>query len=193
MAEYIVNSQNEKLLAVKEAELKAEKKFQERLEKLFEASGMTLPADSSSTATASGDSAVDSGRLGEETLFQKRNAYIIQAANAGSSRWGRKEIERAIEQTKSAPTSVSSSSTAPATTSTSAANASPFDMRNAQIVAAANAGVSRWGEKEVERAKINGATATTSPTPATAPVTLEDRINLGSSTAFESRNAQVGK
>ena len=192
MAEYIVNSQNEKLLAVKEAELKAEKKFQERLEKLFEASGMTLPADSSSTATASGDSAVGSGR-GEETLFQKRNAYIIQAANAGSSRWGRKEIERAIEQTKSAPTSVSSSSTAPATTSTSAANASPFDMRNAQIVAAANAGVSRWGEKEVERAKINGATATTSPTPATAPVTLEDRINLGSSTAFESRNAQVGK
>jgi len=192
MAEYIVNSQNEKLLAVKEAELKAEKKFQERLEKLFEASGMTLPADSSSTATASGDSAVDSGR-GEETLFQKRNAYIIQAANAGSSRWGSKEIERAIEQTKSAPTSVSSSSTAPATTSTSAANASPFDMRNAQIVAAANAGVSRWGEKEVERAKINGATATTSPTPATAPVTLEDRINLGSSTAFESRNAQVGK
>jgi len=192
MAEYIVNSQNEKLLAVKEAELKAEKKFQERLEKLFEASGMTLPADSSSTATASGDSVVDSGR-GEETLFQKRNAYIIQAANAGSSRWGSKEIERAIEQTKSAPTSVSSSSTAPATTSTSAANASPFDMRNAQIVAAANAGVSRWGEKEVERAKINGATATTSPTPATAPVTLEDRINLGSSTAFESRNAQVGK
>ena len=190
MAEYIVNSQNEKLLAVKEAELKAEKKFQERLEKLFEASGMTLPADSSSTATASGDSVVDSGR-GEETLFQKRNAYIIQAANAGSSRWGSKEIERAIEQTKNAPTSVSSSSTAPATTT--AVNASPFDMRNAQIVAAANAGVSRWGEKEVERAKINGVTATTSPTPATAPVTLEDRINLGSSTAFESRNAQVGK
>lgn len=191
MAEYIVNSQNEKLLAVKEAELKAEKKFQERLEKLFEASGMALPADSSSTSTAG----VDSGRGGgEETLFQKRNAYIIQAANAGSSRWGSKEIERAIEQTKSSPTSVSSSSssTAPESTTT-AVNASPFDMRNAQIVAAANAGVSRWGEKEVERAaKINnGATATSSPTPATAPVTLEDRINLGSSTAFESRNVQV--
>ena len=37
MAEYIVNSQNENLLAVKEGELKAEKKLQERLEKLFEA------------------------------------------------------------------------------------------------------------------------------------------------------------
>ena len=37
MSEYIVNAQNQKLLAVKEAELKAEKKFQDRLEQLLAA------------------------------------------------------------------------------------------------------------------------------------------------------------
>ena len=63
MAEYIVNAQTQKLLAVKEAELKAEKKFQERLEKLFAAGGIPLPVEGGAAGGGSG------GSDGITTLF----------------------------------------------------------------------------------------------------------------------------
>ena len=230
MADYIVKSQNEKLLAVKEAELKAEKKFQDRLEKLFAAGGMALTA---------GESAAGAG---EESSFDKRNKQIIAAGS--NSRWGSAEINRAIEQSKNAP---SSTTAAIVTTSvqevvpevsvydirnsqiiaagaksrwgsaeinraikngaTAASSSQPtvsaapsetsYDSRNSQVVASATAGQSRWGEKEVERAR--GARVAAAKT---QPIGLEDRINLGASTlsssppevaatVFDSRNEQV--
>jgi len=190
MTEYIVNAQNQKLLAVKEAELKAEKKFQERLDKLFEAGGMAIL-----------DGATDAVVVVEETSFQSRNANIIAAAEAGKSRWGSAEVERAIEQAKSAPAS---------STTTAAVSAPPsvFDERNAQIIAAAAAGKSRWGTMEVERAQKNGvavvATVVVEEETVPSVVTLEDRVNLGARllgasassapappSVFEQRNAQV--
>lgn len=166
MAEYIVNAQTQKLLAVKEAELKAEKKFQERLEKLFAASGMALPGSVGEVVTADAAPAV----VVEETPYQKRNAQIIAAAATGISRWGGKEIDRAIAEQKDQDTS-----TAP---STSAVPPTTFELRNAQVVAAAGAGKSRWGDMEVERAKANGA-AEEEEEKLAAPVSLEDRVNLG--------------
>jgi len=222
MADYIVKSQNEKLLAVKEAELKAEKKFQDRLEKLFAAGGMALSAGESAAVDSNAATAV----VVEESLFDKRNKQIIAAGK--SSRWGSAEINRAIEQSKNAPTStavttsvqetvpevslydlrnsqiiaagaksrwgsaeinraIKNGATAPSSQSTvsTAPSETAFTSRNAQVVASANAGQSRWGEMEVEKAK--------------QVVSLEDRVNLGASTlssevaatVFDSRNAQV--
>lgn len=157
MTDYIVNAQNQKLLAVKEAELKAENKFQERLEKLFEAGGMALPSSGSVVEAAP--------VVVEETLFQKRNKEMVAAGAAGKSRWGDKEIERANEQVKSQPTAA-------------AAVASLFDLRNAAVSAAGAKGKSRWGDMEV--AKANGAMAKANGAVAEKkPVTLEDRVNLG--------------
>jgi hypothetical protein len=211
MAEYIVNAQNQKLLAMKEAELKAEKKFQERLEKLFAASGVALPG---SVET------VDAPFV-EPTLFELRNARVVAAAKEGKSRWGEKEVERAAEQSKNAPvvaasgTSVTTSSSEPTlyeqrnariiaaasegksrwgekeisraleqskgspSTSQSAAGASLYDQRNAKVVAAAAAGKGRWGDMEVERVK-NGVAALNVPSkPSPTVASLEDRVNLG--------------
>ena len=187
--------------AVKEAELKAEKKFQERLEKLLSSSGMMLPA--SATAVAAAAPVV----VEEGTPFQKRNAHILSAAEAGKSRWGSMEIERALGQAKPAASAAAASVSvsAPPAASTS------FDRRNARVVASAGVGKSRWGTMEVERAaKMNGAASP--PPPAAAAVveearciSLEDRLNLGARllgtaappapastlTAFDMRNARV--
>lgn len=138
MSEYIVNAQNQKLLAIREAELKAEKKFQERLEKLLAASTATLQEKS-----------VDATILRESALYEKRNARIAAAAEAGVSRWGSLEVEKAKELAKNAPVVDESTSDNPQV----AAGSSLFDQRNAKIVAAASAGKSRWGDMEVERAK----------------------------------------
>ncbi|KAL7527204.1 hypothetical protein ACHAWF_002077, partial [Thalassiosira exigua] len=161
MAEYIVNAQNQKLLAVKEAELMAEKKFQERLENLFEASGLALPEGLTPPAPAAAPAI-------EQTPYQSRNAAVVAAADAGKSRWGEMEVAKAREVLASAP----SASAAPAAASTA------FESRNANVVAAAAAGKSRWGSMEVERAK-NGAAAPAEEKAAPKVVTLEDRLNLG--------------
>ncbi|KAL9181692.1 hypothetical protein ACHAXT_012035 [Thalassiosira profunda] len=163
MAEYIVNAQTQKLLAVKEAELKAEKKFQERLEKLFAAGGIPLPVEGG---------AAGGGAAEGSSLYQLRNAQVVAAAAAGKSRWGALEVEKAKELLGSAPAATVASTTASAT-------ASPFEQRNAQVVAAAAAGKSRWGNMEVEKAKGGAAVAVVETPAAPASVSLEDRVNLG--------------
>ena len=174
MAEYIVNSQNEKLLAVKEAELKAENKFRERLNALFEASEAALPGD---------DAVVEPAAVvvvAEETVFQKRNAQIVAAASAGKSRWGSMEVARAESELANAPAASSDAAVVPPPE----VAATVFEQRNAQVVAAASAGKSRWGSMEVERAAgANGSAAPAATAvveeKAAAPVSLEDRVNLG--------------
>lgn len=161
MSEYIVNAQNQKLLAVKEAELKAEKKFQDRLEQLLAASGAALPSsDAVETQPAA---------AAELSLFQKRNLKVAAAGEAGKSRWGSLEVKKATENAKSQPPVVVASSTV--------AESSLFEQRNARVVAAADAGKSRWGDMEVQKA---GGSSPAPATPAPAKVvTLEDRVNLG--------------
>lgn len=77
-------------------------------------------------------------------------------------------MKKAAESVKSQPVVVAS---------VAVDDSSLFDQRNARVVAAAAAGKSRWGDKEVERA------GGSSPAPAApAPpkvITLEDRVNLG--------------
>jgi hypothetical protein len=162
MEQYMVNAQNQKLLAIREAELKAEKKFQERLEKLLAASSALLI-----------ESSVDAAVLSKElTLFEKRNARVIAAAKAGVSRWGSMEVKRAEVQDKNAPV-VESTLVAP---KSSAADMTLFDQRNAKIVAAANAGKSRWGDMEVKRAKGSGVSVSVTTT-AVAQTRFYDQTN----------------
>ncbi len=166
MADYIVDSQNQKFAAIKEAESRMEKKFMEKIEKLLlshgesvngsgSSSSVITSAFSSSTAMVITPAAAPVAAAGGEQtlLFQERNSYIVQAANANKSRWGSMEIERAKEQLlvqPSNPSPLSSSATA-------GAGAALFDRRNAQVIASAAAGKSRWGDMEVERAMKNGA------------------------------------
>mmetsp|Transcript_16550 Transcript_16550/g.24693 ORF Transcript_16550/g.24693 Transcript_16550/m.24693 type:complete len:279 (+) Transcript_16550:88-924(+) len=159
MSEYIVNAQNQKLMAVKEAELKAEQKFQERLEKLLAASGAALP---------SSDAAVETQPepVAELSLFEKRNLQVVAAGE--NSRWGSLEVQKAAESVKSQPVVVASSVVE---------ESSLFDKRNARVAAEGAAGKSRWGDLEVQKAS-GSSPAPATPAPAKA-VTLEDRLNLG--------------
>lgn len=161
MSEYIVNAQNQKLLAVREAELKAEKKFQERLEKLLSASGVALPPSDAVKAEPAPAAVL--------SLYQKRNLKVAAAGAAGKSRWGSFEVQKAVEHAKNQPVAV---------TSSTEGESSVFDQRNARVLAAAAAGKSRWGDMEVQRAKNNGLAS------------LDDRVNIGAS-LFDQRNARV--
>ena len=78
MAEYIIKAQEEKAKAVKEAEIAIAKKYEDKLNAF-----MLNPAAGTSAATE------------EPSLYKERNANIAAAANAGTSRWGNKEVERA--------------------------------------------------------------------------------------------------
>jgi len=169
IADYIVNAQNQKLLAVKEAELKAEKKFQERLEQLFANSGMLLPGSGEDAAPPENSVAA------EPTLYDKRNARVVAAATAGKSRWGAMEVEKVEELVKN-----SAVATEEAATLVETAEATLFEQRNAKIVAAAGAGKARWGNKEVERAaQLHGEELKVQDPPKVKKITLEERVNLG--------------
>jgi len=166
MSEYIVNAQNQKLMAVKEAELKAEKKFQERLEKLLAASGAALPSSDAVVET-------QPEPVAELSLFEKRNLQVVAAGE--KSRWGSLEVQKAAESVKSQPVVVASSTVE---------ESSLFDKRNARVAAEGAAGKSRWGDMEVEKAAIG--TVTAEP----LAVSLDNRVNLGAS-LFDQRNARV--
>ena len=201
--------------AVKEAELKAEKKFQEKLDQLLSSTTTTSRMLPTTTATL-----IEWG-----TPYEIRNAFVISAATVGKSRWGDMEVERA-RKTKSTTSSSSSQLPAVVTTSKLTGNfvesslrtsartvgtsttVTTYDQRNANVIASANVGMSRWGKMEAERllallatknndiavistsvspttstATINGAT---SPMAAALPavegrkgVSLDYRLNLG--------------
>ena len=188
MAEYIVDSQNQKLAAVKEAESRVEKKFMDKIEKLLldESSSVNGIAAPSSPAVV----ATTAATVGEQSLFQKRNIQITQAASVNKSRWGSMEIERANEQLLVQPLP-STEATATATATTVASTATLFDRRNAQVIASAAAGKSRWGGMEVERAMKNGvvvavggsgasgSSSSSAERTTNAVISLEERVNLG--------------
>ena len=200
---------------MKEAELKAEKKFQEKLDQLLSSTTTTSRMLPTTTATL-----IEWG-----TQHEIRNACVISAATVGKSRWGDMEVER-TRKTKSTTSSSSSQLPAVVTTSNLTGNfvesslrtsartvgtsttVTTYDQRNANVIASANVGMSRWGKMEAERllallatknndiavistsvspttstATINGAT---SPMAAALPavegrkgVSLDYRLNLG--------------
>eukprot|EP00565_Helicotheca_tamesis_P004408 CAMPEP_0185723296 /NCGR_PEP_ID=MMETSP1171-20130828/184_1 /TAXON_ID=374046 /ORGANISM="Helicotheca tamensis, Strain CCMP826" /LENGTH=374 /DNA_ID=CAMNT_0028390977 /DNA_START=26 /DNA_END=1150 /DNA_ORIENTATION=+ len=111
LADYIVNAQQQKLLAVQAAEKASEAKFAEKLKLL----GGTAPPPPAAAALA--------GQSTEAKSFAERNAHVAAAAKAGKSRWGSLEALRASGNTT--PTIPSIATTAPATP---AADPTPPDM-----------------------------------------------------------------
>jgi hypothetical protein len=96
--------------------------------------------------------------------YNQRNLQVIASANAGKSRWGRFEVERV------AKTTMNGSRTASATAvSFAEPETSVYDRRNANVLSSARAGMSRWGNLEVERIAImNGNASTASSTNTTS-------------------------
>jgi len=171
MAEYIVKAQNQKLLAVREAELKAEKKFQERLEKLLQAGGMPMPP--------AVEAEVVPEVAAKESSFDARNREVAASAAVGKSRWGEMEVNKAREAVAAkGPAAIAAA--IPVGTKPQ----SSFQSRNAQVAAAAAAGKSRWGDAEVNRLNngVGAAPAADSKQEEAKDITavsLEERVNLG--------------
>lgn len=78
MADYIVKSNEEKILAVKVAEEKVAEKYEAKM----------LLLGSSESKESSSESK-------ESSTFDKRNAKVVAAAKAGKSRWGDNEVAKA--------------------------------------------------------------------------------------------------
>lgn len=83
MEKYVVDAQNQKLAAVREAELNAKKRTQERLEKQLQARG-TQPSDGGAGKEAAAAPAAVAAV--EETASQKSDAPVVASAEAGKSR-----------------------------------------------------------------------------------------------------------
>lgn len=157
MAKYIVEAQQQKTQAVQAAELAMKNKFEEKLRLL--------------SGTTSVQSAPEAQP--KATLYQERSAKVSAAAQAGKSRWGDLENQKAANAATAS--SVTPSTTSVSGAAVSVASESLFDKRNAMVAAAGKAGKSRWGEMEVAKAEnlaasLPASTASASTAPTTASV-----------------------
>lgn len=133
---------------------------------------------------------VNAASAGLHDKYQMRNARLVAAASAGKTRWGEMEVLRVqkLQGTSVVVPDHPSTNHSPQPTSSD----DKFQMRNARVLAAANAGKSRWGELEVQKlqnlgagsAFANGAASTVSIKP---PVMAESSMN----SKFQLRNARV--
>jgi hypothetical protein len=132
MSKYIVDAHQQKVEAVREAQLAIAKKYEDKLLLLAAAGGVQVETTA------------------EVGLYQERSATVSAAAAAGKSRWGDMENARAAETigVNGATASASISTPVPVVAPT----LSLYDQRNARVAAAAKVGKSRWMSKENERA-----------------------------------------
>lgn len=161
MAKYIVQAQQQKMKAVKEAELATAAKYEAKLQLLLSAAeGTAAPVVETSA---------------EKTLYETRSANVAAAAKAGKSRWGDKEVAKVkisdgnfVEVTpddKNGAAKVNGVA-AKAPEPASLPSSSLFDERNKKVAEAGKAGKSRWGDAEVKKAS---AEASKQPSIASAP------------------------
>ena len=95
------------------------------------------------------------------SVIQQRNTQVMRAAEAGKSRWGEAEVNRLVGGPASEPVAKTTGSTEmdPGTDIASnvkaqflpLVNGSAVEQRNTQVLRAAYAGKSRWGNAEVKR------------------------------------------
>jgi hypothetical protein len=178
MSKYIVEAHQQKVEAVRDAQLAVAKKYEAKLLLLSAASGVQLETTA------------------EAGLYQERSANVSAAAAAGKSRWGDMENARAAEAIGVNGATASASSSAPvAVPALTPTATSLYDKRNARIAAAAKVGKSRWSSKENERAfQLSSGLPSIAAVPATVVEeadhglradggvggpTLADRLNAG--------------
>lgn len=200
IANYIVKAQEEKLRAVKAAEVAMEKKYKERLLVL------TAAADIKDSPAPAAPQISDS-----QLLYFQRAQNLKDAAAVGKSRWGAAEIEKISKLNTGAITTKeirqeSSVSVAPATSATggltladrlklgannvpaaplstaslATAETSLYDKRNARVVESGEK--SRWGEAEISKLKNLPISAEVKSTSETR-ITNTNRVNIGAAIA----------
>jgi hypothetical protein len=163
MAKYIVEAQQQKSKAVQATELAMKNKFEEKLRLLSGSVSVEAAPAVQPQATQ---------------LYQERSAKVSAAAQAGKSRWGDLENEKAAKAAAAAPVTPSivngalngvavNGAAVPAVTNI---GQSLFDERNAMVAAAGKAGKSRWGEMEIAKATKLAASL---PAASTAAVSVE--------------------
>lgn len=161
----------EKEMSVKAAEEAVAKKYEKQLAQLKGAINSSSPAPSDFVDPAPALTTT----INPDDLYLKRNARISEAAAAGNSRWGDREVQRAqqvnsgrvITANTHAPTKIippvngiARASKMPAVTPKASASYALGDYlyqkRNANLAAAAAAGKSRWGGKEIQKVQQSG-------------------------------------
>ena len=142
----------------------------------------------STVSTSASKTAAPIAPSSSSSLYEQRNAKVLEAATAGKTRWGEKEIQR-IQQTPSISASAPVAAAA-AKTSTPSAPDSVYEKRNANVAAAAAAGKSRWGDKEVE--KVQQTPSMVSTTPGTSSDSLYEQRNAKIVAAASAGNSRWG-
>jgi hypothetical protein len=169
MAKYIVESHQQKVKAVKAAELGVAKKYEDKLR---------LLTGSSSSTTAEPAALVPA--LSKETqLYQERNAKVAASAQAGKSRWGDMESARAAQATSTAPVAQA----APAAPAVRILGPVPPEVEAADHGLRADGGVG--GYSLAERVAFGANTASSNGAVA-VPATLSPKQVL-----YQKRNAMV--
>lgn len=162
MAKYIVQAQQQKMKAVKAAELATAAKYEEKIKFLLSGTeGTAAPVVESSA---------------EKTLYETRSANVAAAAKAGKSRWGDQEVAKVKISDTSQFVEVTPDDRNGAAKVNGVAAQAPepvalpsstlFDERNKKIAEAGKAGKSRWGDAEVQKATAG---ASKQPSIASAP------------------------
>ena len=194
MAKYIVQAQQQKMKAVRAAELATATKYEEKIKFLL--AGTTADGGTSTPVEA----ASKSSSTAETTkLYDTRSATVVAAAKAGKSRWGDKEVAK-VKIVTPTPESNPAVEVKPDNLNGAAAKANGvaasapapislpgsgvFEKRNQKIADAGKVGKSRWGDAEVKKATADVASkqpslppppaeATGTPTPTPTPPAIQ--------------------
>jgi len=183
MAKYIVQAQQQKMKAVRAAELATAAKYEEKIKFLLAAS------EKSDVATAAAPAAAAS--TPETKLYDTRSANVAAAGKAGKSRWGDAEVAKVkitsgsnFQEVKPDVEQLNGkANTAPAPASVSLPGSGLFDERNKKVAAAAAAGKSRWGDAEAKKATADASktpSLSSAPAPTPAPAAAKVSISLSS-------------
>jgi len=211
MAKYIVESQQQKMIAVKAAEEATAAKYEGKLALLLKASSSSN--NDSSTPAKAADSSSSAAVAADTKLYDTRSATVAAAAKAGKSRWGDKEVAKVKISSKDTELNVKPESskekvngkvvdipTVPSTISLPSTDL--YTQRSARIAAAAAAGKSRWGSAESKKAteevstpSLSSSTETekmTSSSPSTPSVVTPDIMSTPSVVTPEIKAADHG-
>lgn len=154
IANYIVESQEQKRIAVQQAIAAVTKSYEEKLLSL------------ATTGTPPSVATTNTAAITNE-LYSSRNAKVSAAAAAGKSRWGDMESQRAAQDMDQRLT-LTEQSAAADNKHVVSQQAISFQRRNENVATAGKA--SRWGPMEVEKAAGKKITPIASSTTSTATI-----------------------
>lgn len=192
MSDYIVKAAEQKLKAVREAEIATSKKYEAQLLLL--------------SGTAASDSAtIEPPKIlptNVNEAFTKRNAKVTAAAAQGKSRWGDEEVERAkkfSEQVKQISSSTPETTTSAATVETTQTKVIdveiPAEILEADHGLRADGGVGglTLAERVLQGAQAQAPTSTVTITSQPSVVPVKDTSRFEKRNSFVLKAVEAGK